>query len=157
MGSMDMGGGGDEIVQFATTMSGVATTVTAGSTAKLIETDRIFCKTKTIYYSIFSIVFFSLVLAFPQIFAYEIRQNEISLSPSRMPKGGGGGSDMTPPTSSYEHIYFVEADHLSTLNNSAEYKEHLKEEKLFRQLNQTSLSYSDTVGKLSKQISKKPT
>ena len=116
----------------------LATAMMSGST--LVETDRIFCKPKTVYYSVLSILVFSLMLAFPQIFAYEIKQNEISLSPSRMPKS-------TDTAESYQHIYFVEADHISSINNSAEFNQHVKEESLFRLLNRTSLSYSDTVGR----------
>lgn len=123
----------------------LAAIIPISNSSSSIETDRIFCKTKTVYYSIFSIVLFSLMLAFPQIFAYEIKQNQISLSPWPMPKAGSPES-----ISSYEHIYFVEGDSsasTSSLNNSAELNEHLKEEYLFRLLNRTSRSYSDTVGK----------
>ena len=129
-----------------------STMITSPVTNCRIETDRIFCKAKTVYYSIFSVVFFSLMLVFPQLFAYEIKQNEISLSPSPMPTSNKALESMA----NYENFYFVESDDYSSLNNksSGDSKsaqlEHLKEEYLFRLLNKTSLSYSDTVGKQKK-------
>lgn len=105
-----------------------------------IETDRIFCKAKTVYYSIFSVVLFSVLLAFPQLFAYEVKQTQISISPSAMPTS----AKALDVIAAYENFFFVENDNYSAASNSS--IEYLKEEYLFRILNRTSLSYSDTVG-----------
>lgn len=105
-----------------------------------IETDRIFCSPKTILYSIFTIVFFSFLLAFPQIFAYEIKQNEISISPSKIP------DVINTIDSSQANIYFVEPDNYLTSNRNTTSSSSSRSDQLFRVLNRTSLSYSHTVG-----------
>jgi hypothetical protein len=92
----------------------------AARQAKLDEDERIiFCKPSQISYSIFFIIFFAVLLVYPQLIAFEIKQNVISISPSEMPV------PITTPNPQmstnlnmdfnrmYENVYFIEDDQSS--------------------------------------------
>ena len=69
------------------------------------DDSAIFCERKQILYSIFTVIFLSLVLGFPQIFAYDVTENIINVSPSSIPTYINSENSKT-----FENVYFIQEE-----------------------------------------------
>jgi hypothetical protein len=116
----------------------------------------VFCTHAQITYAIASAIILAFLLAFPQFFAYEIRQNVVSVSPSRLPEpplpSGADDKDaahvaMSDFSSQYANIYFIEEDRPAAGITSAAASWFYGSASGGGDLNHDSLSYTRSVCK----------
>ena len=118
-------------------------------------------------YAIGSAVALAFLLASPQLFAYEIKQNQLSVSPSVLPVppttaspsgGGGGGGGDSPDLNNaiaefnrqYENVYFIDEDQPASSSSTRTALVRLpppSTSSLVRRLLNHSLSYTASVCK----------